>query len=47
MIAIWTSIALVVAALATAMTLGWRRAAAEPVRLRRVEGPTCYPRVRR
>jgi len=46
--AIWTSIVFLVAALATAMTLGWKRHAARPEPVRaRIEGPTCYPKVKR
>lgn len=48
-VAIWSTIVLLVAALATAMTLGWRRYSAEPVRIEEDDicGPTCYPRVER
>jgi hypothetical protein len=48
MLAIWTSVVLLVAGLATAMTLGWRRYSAEPVKQEHeICGPTCYPRVKR
>lgn len=46
--AIWTTIVFLVAALATAMTLGWRRYTARPVPVRaEIEGSTCYPMVKR
>ncbi len=48
MIAIWSTIVVLVSALATAMTLSWRRYAARPVPVKaEIEGPTCYPRVKR
>ena len=48
MLAIWTTIVCFVAALASAMTLGWRRQAAQPVRQEQeICGPACYPRVKR
>ncbi|GKY87640.1 hypothetical protein [Sinisalibacter aestuarii] len=48
MLAIWTFIVLLVAGLATAMTLGWRRTTAQPVKQEQeICGPTCYPRVKR
>ena len=48
MLAIWASIVLIVAALAAAMTLGWRRHVARPEPVQaKIEGPTCYPKVRR
>jgi hypothetical protein len=48
MLAIWTTIVLLVTALATAMTLGWRRYAARTVPVRaEIEGSTCYPKVKR
>ena len=48
-VAIWTSIVLLVVALATAMTLGWRRYTAQPVRIEEddIGGTSCYPRVKR
>ena len=48
MLAIWITLVLLVAALATVMTLGWRRHAARPMPVKaEIEGPTCYPRVKR
>jgi hypothetical protein len=48
MIAVWTSIVFLVAALATAMSLSWRRHAARPVPVRAaIKGTTCYPKVMR
>lgn len=49
MIAIWTTLVFTVAALATAMTLGWRKWAREPVRVtaRPAETCGCYPKVKR
>ena len=48
MLVVWITFVLLVSALASAMTLGWRRHAvrAEPVKAE-IEGPTCYPRVKR
>jgi hypothetical protein len=46
--AIWTTIVLLVAALATAMTLGWRRYTAVPLRRAQdIRGTSCYPQVHR
>lgn len=46
--AVVATIGLVLAALVAAFALTWRRWAAEPVRVERaVEGPTCYPQVKR
>lgn len=48
MFALWASAALLVAAFAAAFALTWRGYGAEPVRVEaNVEGPTCYPRVKR
>jgi len=49
MLAIWSALVLFIAALAAAMTLTWRRHAAQPVRAKvpRVEDCGCYPRVKR
>ncbi|SMH56721.1 hypothetical protein [Maritimibacter sp. HL-12] len=46
--AIWTTIVFLVVALAAAMTVGWKRHAAQmaPVRVK-IEGSTCYPKVKR
>jgi hypothetical protein len=47
MIAIWVTLVLAVAALAAAMTLGFRRWSAQPVPARRVDERGCYPKVKR
>jgi len=47
-LAIWTTIVLIVAALTTVMTFGWRRCTAQPVKQeQKICGPTCYPHVKR
>ena len=48
MLAIWITGALFTAALTTAFVVTWRRYATQPVKVEaEVEGPTCYPRVKR
>ncbi|MCB1349319.1 MAG: hypothetical protein KDK11_12010 [Maritimibacter sp.] len=48
MAALLTTLGLLFAALIAAGTLTWRRHAAAPVRVEaEIEGPTCYPRVKR
>jgi|GEM_PF-5173237 len=48
MLAIWTTLVLLVAGLATAMTLGWRRTSALPVKQEHeINGPGCYPQIKR
>lgn len=49
MLAIWMSLVILVAALATVMTLGWKRYGAQPAlaRVACVETEGCYPKVER
>jgi len=48
MVAVFTSAALLLGALAAAGALTWRRHATQTAPVEReVEGPTCYPRVKR
>ena len=47
-VVVFISFALLLGAVTAAMTIAWRRWASEPVRVEaRIEGPTCYPRVKR
>ncbi|MCB1336452.1 MAG: hypothetical protein KDK10_02985 [Maritimibacter sp.] len=48
MIAIWTTALLIAAAFGAAMTYGWKRSAAQPIKQEHdICGPTCYPRIKR
>ncbi|MEZ5722676.1 MAG: hypothetical protein R3D59_14440 [Paracoccaceae bacterium] len=48
MAAIWATGLLVVGAFSVTAAITWRRYAAAPVRVEaEIEGPTCYPRVKR
>lgn len=48
MLAVVTTTALLLGGLVAAFSLTWRRYALQPIRVEaKVEGPTCYPRVKR